>query len=110
MSPEERFWARVVRDGCSSLVRPDLGPCWLYNGRADRYGTFRISKREPVLGAHRYSYQTRVGPIPDGFDLDHLCMVKGCVRPDHLEPVWPNVNIRRALRYYRLRNARRAAA
>ena len=27
------------------------------------------------------------GPIPEGLTLDHLCRVRACVNPAHLEPV-----------------------
>jgi hypothetical protein len=46
--------------------------------------------------AHRFAYELLVGPIPAGLTLDHLCLNKACVRPDHLEPVSLTVNIRRA--------------
>ena len=37
--------------------------------------------------AHRIGYEQLVGPIPKGLELDHLCRVRHCVNPDHLEPV-----------------------
>jgi hypothetical protein len=36
-----------------------------------------------------------VGVIPDGLELDHLCCVNACVRPDHLEAVTKKENMRR---------------
>lgn len=36
-----------------------------------------------------------VGPIPEGMYLDHLCSVKRCVNPAHLEPVTSKENARR---------------
>jgi hypothetical protein len=36
--------------------------------------------------AHRVAWERLVGPIPPGHDLHHLCGVKLCVNPDHLEP------------------------
>lgn len=42
--------------------------------------------------AHRWSYAVHVGPIPDGLDLDHLCRVRNCMNPEHLEPVTRQVN------------------
>jgi hypothetical protein len=40
-------------------------------------------------------YELLVGPIPQGFDIDHLCRNRGCVRPDHLEPATRSENLRR---------------
>lgn len=39
------------------------------------------------IRAHRFSYNLLVGHIPDGLVIDHLCRVRCCVNPDHLEPV-----------------------
>lgn len=78
--------------------RPDLGPCLLWTGPqlggklGDRYGGFGRGY------AHRWSYTYFVGPIPDGHEVDHLCRVKLCVRPSHLEPVTPEENMRRTQR------------
>jgi hypothetical protein len=53
----------------------------------------------PIEQAHRFSYRAFVGPIPTGLHLDHLCRVRDCCNPDHLEPVTPAENNRRALPY-----------
>jgi hypothetical protein len=45
--------------------------------------------------SHRFSYQTMVGDIPVGYEVDHLCRVRNCVRPDHLEAVTVAENRRR---------------
>lgn len=78
------FWAKVV-------VSPT--GCWLWTAGANRggYGTFRADGRRSVL-AHRWSYEHLIGEIPPGLELDHLCVVTLCVRPDHLEPVTGDVN------------------
>jgi hypothetical protein len=41
------------------------------------------------------AYEWLVGPIPDGFQIDHLCRVRNCVAPDHLEAVTQQENLRR---------------
>ncbi len=54
-----------------------------------RYGARKVY-------AHVLSYLLRVGPVPDGMELDHLCKVTRCVRPSHLDPVPPKENLARA--------------
>lgn len=43
--------------------------------------------------AHRLAYEFIRGPIPDGLQLDHLCRVRRCVNPAHLEPVSQRENL-----------------
>ena len=49
-----------------------------------------------MVAAHRFSYEERVGPIPEGLELDHLCRVRHCVNPAHLEPVTTRENVLRS--------------
>ncbi len=94
----DRFWAKVDKfgpDGFHSQTGENLGPCWLWTTPrvADGYGEFQVN-RQKVL-AHRFSYTLLIGPIPEGLELDHLCRVRHCVRPSHLEPVTHRVNLLR---------------
>jgi hypothetical protein len=41
------------------------------------------------------SYETFVGPIPDGLTIDHLCCNPPCINPEHLEVVTMRENLRR---------------
>lgn len=66
---------------------------WLLSIRPDGYGQYRLDGR-PRL-AHRIAYERANGVIPDGLELDHLCRVRACVNPDHLEPVTNRENTRR---------------
>ncbi len=58
---------------------------WLASTTRCGYGQIRVNKKN--LSAHRVAYEIARGPIPQGLDLDHLCRVRCCVNPDHLEPV-----------------------
>jgi hypothetical protein len=75
-----------------------FGACWPWVGTISPYGygqTRLGSRRDGTqrkLGAHRAVYEFAVGPIPDGLQLDHLCRVRHCVNPLHLEPVEKRVN------------------
>jgi len=66
--------------------------CWLWTGCKARGGYGQIFNGERMVTAHRVVYEDRVGPIPEGLTLDHLCRVTSCVNPKHLEPVtsWEN--------------------
>jgi hypothetical protein len=74
--------------------------CWEWTGRRSSrgYGAFDLSARQSAP-AHRVLYELLVGPIPAGLELDHLCRVRHCVRPDHLEPVTHQENCRRAAQH-----------
>jgi len=71
--------------------------CWLWTGAMKPNGYGTISHEGVTCHAHRVVYELLVGPVPAGLDLDHLCHVRRCVRPDHLEPVTRGENIRRGL-------------
>lgn len=92
----ERFWRHVDKAGPLPKWAPFLGPCWLWTGSTKEagYGQFNAEKRN--VRAHRFAYELVVGPIPAGLELDHLCMVTGCVNPAHLEAVTKAENLRRA--------------
>ena len=82
-----------------SRVEKQADGCWLYTGclHASGYGLLSAGGRKsPLLRAHRVSYELHVGPIPGGMHLDHLCRVRNCVNPTHLEPVTQAENNRRA--------------
>ena len=84
----ERFWAKVVND-------TETG-CWLWSGATTTgYGRFHLAMGLPLVVAHRFAYETLVGPVPAGLDLDHLCRVRRCVNPAHLEPVTRRENLMR---------------
>lgn len=82
----ERFWHRVELGD---------GGCWLWTGGKTTagYGSFKYDGHSGY--AHRYAYEVMVGEIPDGLELDHLCRVRNCVNPEHLDPVTPSVNKQR---------------
>lgn len=87
--------AGVYRRFVSKLDRQE---CWIWLGGRNRqgYGFFYPHGPATRILAHRYSYEFFLGPIPEGLTIDHLCRVRACVRPSHLEAVTSEVNIRRS--------------
>ena len=92
---EERFakYRLVTPNGCHR---------WTGARGPDGYGI--ISIREPGQprrnkGVHRVAYEHYVGPIPEGFTIDHVaakgCQYRDCFNPEHLEAVTMGENIRR---------------
>lgn len=69
--------------------------CWLWTSALNNRGYGRFGLEGKMRLAHRLSYETFVGTIPAGLDLDHLCGVRSCVNPAHLEPVTHRENLRR---------------
>jgi hypothetical protein len=39
------------------------------------------------------AYEELVGPIPAKMVIDHLCRVRHCVNPEHMEPVTDRINV-----------------
>lgn len=66
---------------------------WTGSGNNKGYGQIRVNRKKMV--AHRLMYELTFGAIPDGMQLDHLCRVRCCINPHHLEPVTCRENIMR---------------
>lgn len=66
--------------------------CWLWlaNATPKGYGRTRLNGKETY--SHRAVYEILVGPIDEGLEIDHLCRVRECCNPAHLEPVTTRVN------------------
>lgn len=92
---EDRFW---------QIVDP-TGFCWLWTGSKNQngYGRFQPhpGTNRKTSSAHRVAWELLIGPISPGYEVDHLCRIKLCVNPDHLEPVTKAENIRRKSWTYR---------
>lgn len=77
-------------------ITPGDGGCWLWTRSLSRDGYGWASQNNRTRQAHRMAYEIVVGAVPEGLVLDHLCRVRHCVNPSHLEPVTPGENLRRS--------------
>jgi hypothetical protein len=57
---------------------PTYGKIWVPDGPTGRLR---------CVSTHVAAFEEMVGPVPAGREIDHLCKVKLCWRPDHLEAV-----------------------
>lgn len=77
-------------------------PCWMWTGanRPNGYGISglydRETKKQTVMSSHVVVYLLLVGDYDRTLQLDHLCEVRACCNPEHLEPVTAAENLRRA--------------
>lgn len=95
--PEIRFWAKVDKCGEIPDFAPHLGNCWVWTGATLKgHGQFYRNPEEGLTYAHVWSYEQVYGKVPKGLEIDHLCRVRGCVRPTHLEAVTHQENMLRS--------------
>lgn len=86
-TPLESINGRVV-------VAPASG-CWLWQGAKKENGYGVVIHESRKWRVHRLVYTVMVGPIPEGLQIDHLCFVRECCNPAHLEAVTADENRRR---------------
>lgn len=104
---------RVVERVLARIDRSDPDACWIWPGAlfGTGYGhvAWQVNNEQFHRGVHRVVYMALVGPIPAGFDLDHICHDPGvcrpaaakdcphrrCCNPAHLEPVDRQTNLLR---------------
>ena len=82
-----RFWAKVNQ----------TESCWLWVAAQNGVGYGYFWNGEYAVLAHRWAYERFIGPIPRHLELDHLCRLRCCVRPAHLEPVTTRTNLLRGV-------------
>lgn len=76
-------------------IQPDSSGCWIWTGLLiEGYGQQQFEKK--CWRAHRLVYTLIKGPIPHGLVADHLCNMKNCVNPLHIQLVTTQENVSRS--------------
>lgn len=83
----ERILAKIVRI-------PECG-CWVWEGSISGYGYGETWWNNSKKFIHVLMHELFVGEVPDGFKVDHLCRVRCCCNPEHLEAVTHAENVKR---------------
>lgn len=73
-------------------------PCWIWQHAKSKAGYGMKSVNNKRFFVHKLNYESHIGAVPEGKELDHLCRVRQCVNPHHLEPVSHIENMQRGAR------------
>lgn len=89
--------SNMLPDRVHANILPEpISGCWLWLGNITAAGYGQISVDRKREYSHRALYREFKGEIPQGLEIDHLCRVKLCCNPQHLEAVTGQVNCQRA--------------
>lgn len=89
-------WKAPAYERVMDKVVAGPGNCWICTIKNKVDGYVKISEKGKHRRAHVVVYEHHKGLVPAGLELDHLCRVRACVNPDHLEAVTHSVNMQRA--------------
>lgn len=89
------IWPDAVAD---RIIVDEVSECWVWTGARNPagYGIYNRGGGSGTVLVHRFMYARLVGTIPPGLHLDHLCYIRSCCNPAHLEPVTAAENNARA--------------
>lgn len=71
------------------------GECWRWTGAHMRKGYGQLWAAGKTMSVHRLAYELWVGPLSPDLDIDHLCCVRDCINPAHLDAVTHRTNLQR---------------
>ena len=90
IKPVRKWGNQTVLERFMSKIIKDISGCWLWSGATNREGYGKFTVGRITVAAHRFIFAEMVASIPD-----HLCRVRHCVNPVHLEPVTMRENLLR---------------
>ena len=84
-----------IEDKLEDNIEIDSNGCWIWLKYKSKKGYGQIRYNGRMRRVHRVSYECYIGNIPVGLTIDHLCKVRACCNPGHLEPVTQSENAKR---------------
>lgn len=63
----------------------DKGCHLVVSHKLNHDGYFRKNIEGKLVMYHRVIYEKEIGPIPEGFEIDHICRNRNCINPLHLQ-------------------------
>lgn len=96
---QERFWAKVDKDGPAHPYDPDGKPCWNWTGTIDRkgYGRLKVGSRtdgtRSNVAPHRIVCAMFGKNMASPMECAHSCDNRRCVNPDHIDMVPHTQNV-----------------
>lgn len=91
-----RHLAQAELDRLWSRAEENENGCWIWTGSRYKAGYGRFYLGQEDVYAHRVMYMIFIGEIPKDLHTDHLCRVRECCNPEHLQPVTCRENIMRS--------------
>lgn len=93
-----------TKDGVSELTLSrfmekvefiDPDECWIWVGCRHPRGYGQFWNGDKIVRAHRWIYESLLGPVSTDLVIDHLCRNTSCVNPRHLQEVTQRTNVLR---------------
>lgn len=76
MAKEKELVFEISETGCKQCTSHALN--------ADGYLRKWIPAKKRMMMYHRYIWEEVNGPVPEGYEIDHICRNRNCCNPDHL--------------------------
>lgn len=97
---EERLLANSIAENTGFLLHGQPSDCWVWIGNRDDDGygrvTLHVDGKHRKVRAHRLAHEVFRGvTLTPEQTLDHLCLCKACIHPNHTEPISNSENVKR---------------
>lgn len=99
-SLEDRLLANSRPEDTGFTLAGEPSECWVWIGNRDDDGygrvTLRVDGKHKKVRAHRLAHEVFRGvKLTPEETLDHLCLCKACIHPNHTEAISNSENVKR---------------